>query len=570
MVHSAMIADWDGGNPPTRGIANLSWILTLCLAITMTGCGGGSSNHTTPLSVTTSTLPQGVVNGTYNASLSAMGGVTPYAWSLTSGTLPAGLALGRDGVIAGVPTASGNSSFTVTVTDSQHPSSVATADLTITVNPALLVTTSSLPTTGPNLFYSATLAASGGSGAYTWTITQGSLPAGLTLNATSGLISGTATGAGTSTFTVQVADSENPPVTASAALSITVESPPPHSAALYVPAFLHGSLGQPFGFGIQSDGSLTMLASSPETAIKGSYLSASPTLPLLFTYDAPNIESLLVNPDYSISSATSAALPQTATYGRTSLDPAGSHLYLPGAIDTNGTAGINVFPANGSFDVASTIAVPGTAQFSQLVFTPDGTQAFLATCTSAGPGSIVSFSHKDDGSLTQTAVFTLSATPCGVLTNLAVSADGKFLATPEVQIYNIASDGTLTPVLAQAFTVLYSDQMSVNVGDLLWDSTGSYLVVATSADRVGPHEVGGIAVLAFSGSALTESVQPVGLPINRLQQLNSFIYGIGTCYSGTLGCDTGGVQGYLFQNGQLTVLPGSPFGSGTHPDMVVY
>jgi Putative Ig domain len=566
MVQSFMVAASKGGNPPARGIGNLSCILTLCLAVLMAGCGGGgSSNHTTPLSVTTSSLPQGVVNANYNASLSAMGGATPYAWSLTSGTLPAGLTLSREGLISGAPPASGNSNFTVTVTDSQHPPSVATADLTISVNPALLVTTSSLPATSPNLFYSATLAASGGLPAYTWTITQGSLPAGLTLNATSGLISGTTTATGTSTFTVQVADNETPPATATAALSITVGSPPPHSAALYSALALNYS---PFGFGIQSDGSLTMLSSSPETAINAFNLSSSPTLPLLFMYRTPNIESLLVNPDYSVSSATSAALPQAGTYGRTSLDPAGSHLYLPGAIDAGGTAGVNVFPANGSFDVASTIAVPGIAESSQLVFTPDGTQAFLATCPSTGPGSIVSFSHKDDGSLTQTAVYTLSATPCAVLTNLAVSADGKFLATPEVQIYNIASDGTLTPVLAQAFTVLYSDQMPVKVGDVLWDSTGSYLVVATDGARTG-YTVGGMAVLTFAGDALTESVQPLGPPIYRLQQVKSFIYGVATCPGG-IGCTTSGVQGYLFQNGQLTSLPGSPYGHGTYPDMAVY
>ena len=166
-------------------------------------------------------------------------------------------------------------------------------------------------------------------------------------------------------------------------------------------------------------------------------------------------------------------------------------------------------------------------------------------------------------------MFTLSAPSCGDLLNLAVSADGKFLATPEVQVYSIANSGTLTPILAQAFTVLYTDQMPVTVVDLVWDTTGSYLVVATDGRRL-IMEVGGIAVLTFSGSALTETVQPVGLPVDRLQMVNSFVYGIGTCLSGTIGCQTGGIQGYSFQNGQLTALPGSPYAFGTNPDMVVY
>ena len=315
MRQIAIVAVLSRRHPPGGSLASPSWILSLCFAVLMAGCGGGGSSHsTTPLAVITSTLPQGVVNATYNASLNAMGGVTPYAWSLSSGSLPAGLALSREGVISGVPTAQGSSIFTVAVVDSQHPPSLANATLTISVNPALQETTSSLPATSPHLFYGATLAASGGIPAYTWTITQGSLPVGLTLNATSGLISGTATTVGTSAFTVQVSDSENPAATATATLSILVESPPAHNAALYTSALHENPNIQALGFQIASDGSLTLLPSSPETASNGSYLSASPTLPLLFTYEAPNVESLLVNPDYSIASFTSAAMPLAATY----------------------------------------------------------------------------------------------------------------------------------------------------------------------------------------------------------------------------------------------------------------
>jgi fibronectin type 3 domain-containing protein len=66
------------------------------------------------------------------------------------------------------------------------------------------------------------LAATGGLPPYTWSVIQGSLPAGLTLDANSGVISGTPTAPGTFNFTMQVSDSESPPATASAPLSITV------------------------------------------------------------------------------------------------------------------------------------------------------------------------------------------------------------------------------------------------------------------------------------------------------------------------------------------------------------
>src|SRR5271157_3697644 len=90
----------------------------------------------------------------------------------------------------------------------------------------LIIKTTSLPPGTVNVPYGATLSAMGGLPPYTWSVIQGSLPAGLTLNATSGVISGTPTTAGTSNFTVRVRDSQSPPATATAPLSITVTAGP--------------------------------------------------------------------------------------------------------------------------------------------------------------------------------------------------------------------------------------------------------------------------------------------------------------------------------------------------------
>ena len=82
----------------------------------------------------------------------------------------------------------------------------ATQSLTLTVNASLAVTTTSLPSAVLGVAYSVQLAATGGVAPYTWAISAGSLPTGLTLSS-AGLLSGTPTASGSFTFTVQVTDS---------------------------------------------------------------------------------------------------------------------------------------------------------------------------------------------------------------------------------------------------------------------------------------------------------------------------------------------------------------------------
>ena len=100
------------------------------------------------------------------------------------------------------------------------------ADETFKTLPSLTVTTVSLPGGEVGTSYSQTLTASGGITPYSWSISSGLLPAGLSLNAKSGAITGTPSAAGTSSFTVKVTDSSTPtPLTATANLSITVTQP---------------------------------------------------------------------------------------------------------------------------------------------------------------------------------------------------------------------------------------------------------------------------------------------------------------------------------------------------------
>ena len=100
---------------------------------------------------------------------------------------------------------------------------VGSTTLTVQAAP-LVITTMSLPNGVSNTVYTTTLAASGGIIPYNWSMISGTLPSGLTLNPSSGVISGKPTAAGTFSFTVQVSDAGSQ--TATKTLNITIISTP--------------------------------------------------------------------------------------------------------------------------------------------------------------------------------------------------------------------------------------------------------------------------------------------------------------------------------------------------------
>src|SRR5580704_3646370 len=179
--------------------------------------------------ITTSSLPAGMEGTAYNQTIAATGGLTPYTFTISSATgLPAGLSMDTSGHITGTPTGpNGTSNFTVKLTDKSNPAQSATQNLSITINlpPAPTITTATLPAGVEGAAYSQTIQATG-FGTLAYSISAGTLPAGLSLNAGTGAISGTPLGPNTiSNFTVTVTDSSNPKQTGSKALSITINLP---------------------------------------------------------------------------------------------------------------------------------------------------------------------------------------------------------------------------------------------------------------------------------------------------------------------------------------------------------
>ena len=162
------------------------------------------------LTITTAPeLPPGVPGVAYSAALSAVGGATPYVWSVTAGAIPNGLRLDAStGALSGTPATPGNYTFTVTVKDAANTS--AQKVFTLVVAPGVTFTTpAALPDATAGTPYSFTLQAAGGQAPYSWRIADGVLPDGLALNATTGTIAGTPQAPGTFNFTIEVTDAFN-------------------------------------------------------------------------------------------------------------------------------------------------------------------------------------------------------------------------------------------------------------------------------------------------------------------------------------------------------------------------
>ena len=150
--------------------ANKGLVLTILPALTITSAIA---------------LPLGVVGTPYSDSLSVSGGTPPYAWSVVRGTISPGLTLTSSGTITGVPTVAGGYVFVVQVGQGFSASLTATQSFSVSIVPQqLTILTATLPSGMVGTPYLQSLLANGGTPPYSWSVTSGSLPSGLSLAST--------------------------------------------------------------------------------------------------------------------------------------------------------------------------------------------------------------------------------------------------------------------------------------------------------------------------------------------------------------------------------------------------
>jgi hypothetical protein len=178
-------------------------------------CAGGVTPGVCPvITLAPPRLPQGTVGVAYSQQITGSGGTAPYTFTLTSGELPPGLTLTPAGLLAGTPIRGNTFNFTIRGTDANG--CFATLPYVIIVGaapptppppggPTITLAPATLPNGTVGVPSSQTITGSGGTAPFSFGVTAGTLPAGVTLTP-AGTLSGTPTTAGTATFTIRGTD----------------------------------------------------------------------------------------------------------------------------------------------------------------------------------------------------------------------------------------------------------------------------------------------------------------------------------------------------------------------------
>lgn len=189
---------------------------------------GSNSQQGSAAVFNTATLPPaisallsvGEIGASYNASIAISGGSPPFQ-VMDNGSLPPGLSVNNNGIITGTPAADAKTGpVTFVVTDQNSATATRTVELTIVK--AVTIATKSLARGKVGKRYKASLKAGGGKAPYTWSISAGALPAGLSINNDIDAITGTPGTAAGSPFNLTIKVTDALGGTATKPLSITV------------------------------------------------------------------------------------------------------------------------------------------------------------------------------------------------------------------------------------------------------------------------------------------------------------------------------------------------------------
>lgn len=541
-------------------------ILTLAAGVGYTvgapaGATGTITNDDVAVTVNPATIPNGTVAVAYSQTITASGGSAPYTFAVTAGALPGGLSLSAAGVLSGTPTAGGTFNVTVTATDSS--SFTGSRAYALNVDPALI----SLPATplaGGTLgtAYSATITlASGGTAPYAYAVTAGALPAGLTLNAATGAITGTPSALGTFNFSITATDSSTGtgPYTVTQSYSVVVTGNPPiaNNSTFSVP---YNAPATPVPLNITGGTATSVAIATPAvhgTAVAtGTAITYQPTTGFAgsdsFTYTATNL------------SGTSASATVTVTVN----DPVITITASGGLAATVAVPYTQTFTWNGGAQPWSSYQVTNLPAGLSLTGTTGNSVTVSGTPTQAGSFTLnasATDSSTGNGPYTVGQAFTLTVagpilalTPAGTtfVAPYGAAYSQNFTASGGIGPYTYVRTGTLPPGLNLVgntvsgtpstpgsfnFTITATDTGATGTGAPFSVAENYTITVAAPTITVNPATLpnptastaynqtltaaGGVAPYSFAVSA---GSLPAGLSLSAAGVLSGTSFEIGT------------------------------------------
>jgi YVTN family beta-propeller protein/uncharacterized repeat protein (TIGR03803 family) len=421
----------------------------------------------------------------YSSALTASGGAPPYTFSIAIGALPPGLSLNSStGAITGTPTTTGTYNFTAQVVDSKG--NTATASCSIVVSPAALTLSGPTGSAQVGVAYSSALNAAGGVAPYTFSIAGGALPPVLSLNSSTGAITGTPTTEGTYSFIAQVVDSKSNIATASCSIVVTAAGTNPTTTSLtLVPSNVPvGSVGPIVMTAAVAPASGSGTATGAVTFFNGSTQVGTATLNGgvgTFNYDPSSLTvgiysiTAVYSGDSMFSASTSS--PQTLA-----ITPTGPFAYV--ANNSSSTVSVINIPTG---QVVNSILV-GSGPWGAAI-SPDQTQVYVSNSQS-------------------NSVSVVNAASGGVVANIPVGSSPLGVAfTPDgtaAYVVNSASNNvSVINTASQTVTATVTVQSSPLGVAMAVTSVGTFAYVTNSGSN-------SVSVIAVGSNPVVVQTIPVG------------------------------------------------------------
>ncbi len=567
------------GTPTAAGTSNFT--------VTVTDVNGAAASETTSITVIAApavafTPPPGEVGVAYTAQPTASGGTSPYTWTVSAGTLPAGLAIDPGtGAITGTPTAASAASVTIRATDAVGGTATQARTITIVLAPTL---TGTLPAGQLSVPYSSGFTVNDGIGPFVWSISSGTLPAGLSISTSTGLITGTATATGSFPITVLVTDAKNSTTSRSGTITVTANpavtfTPPTGEVGIAYTAqptaaggtapYTWAVSGGTLPAGLSLNTTTGAITGTPTTAVVGASVTVRVTDAVGRTASQARTITIVATPTLT---GTLAAGELTAPYnsGFTVNDGIGPFVWsissgsLPAGLSISTSTGLitGTATATGSFPITvlvtdaknSTTTRSGTIVViagPAVTFPPPNGEvgaAYTAQPTASGGTSpytwAVSAGTLPAGLSINTGTGAITGTPTtvGAASVTVQATDSKGGTATQAGTITIVATPTLTGTLAAGeLTAPYSSGFTVNdgIGPFTW-----------SIDISSGTLPGGLTINASTGLITGTPTDAGSFPITvGVTDVNNFT----TTRTGTLTVTAGPAVTFAPPNGEVGV-----------------